>query len=225
VIRQASPSAADPATARAAHDTATQLESVLLKQLLSATGAFRGDSSVTGSTLTRELFTDTLAQAVAASGGLGLAPLIERSLVSGVGPVAAAPVPGLTSGFGARLDPITGRPSNHTGIDLGAPEGTPIPAAGDGVVIAAGPRGGYGNAIELRHPDGSTTLYAHASEVDVTPGEHVQEGETLGLVGQTGRTTGPHLHLEVRRGGHVLNPGQVLKAYRLRAENAGGGEP
>ncbi len=94
-----------------------------------------------------------------------------------------------------------------------------------GVVVAAGERGGYGNAVEVAHPDGTSTLYAHLSRVEVTPGETVVSGEELGQVGQTGRTTGPHLHLEVRRGGHFMNPGQALKAYRLRAENVGGGEP
>jgi murein DD-endopeptidase MepM/ murein hydrolase activator NlpD len=93
------------------------------------------------------------------------------------------------------------------------------------VVIAAGPRGGYGNAIELAHADGTSTLYAHASEVEVTPGEHVAAGEIIGLVGQTGRTTGPHLHLEVRRGGQFLDPQTALKTYRLRAEESGGGVP
>ena len=215
--------AADPATRRAAHQAATQLESVLVKQLLTASGAFQGDSAVSGSTLTKELLTDTLAQAVAASGGMGLAALLERSLA---GPAPAAPsLPGATSGFGERLDPLTGQRSNHTGIDLGAPEGTPVPAARDGVVVSAGERGAYGNAVEVAHPDGTSTLYAHLSRVEVAPGEQVREGEPLGLVGQTGRTTGPHLHLEVRQGGHFVNPGQVLKAYRLRAESAGGGEP
>jgi murein DD-endopeptidase MepM/ murein hydrolase activator NlpD len=225
VIAHAAPGVDATPIQRAAHDTAVKLESVLLKQLFTSSGAFQGDATVTGSTLTKELFTDTLAQAVASAGGLGLAPLLERSLGGGHGDALPARAPGVTSGFGARLDPITGEPSNHTGIDLGAPEGTPVPAAHDGVVVAAGPRGRYGNAIEVAHPDGSTTLYAHLSEVEVTPGDRVREGEELGLVGQTGRTTGPHLHLEVRRAGHFVNPGQILKAYRLRAENAGGGDP
>jgi murein DD-endopeptidase MepM/ murein hydrolase activator NlpD len=216
--------AADPATRKAAHQAATQLESVLVKQLLTASGALTGDPTVSGSTLTKELFTDTLAQAVAASGGLGLGALLEASMV-GPAPAPGPTLPGQTSGFGQRLDPLTGRPGSHTGVDLGAAEGTPVPAAADGVVIAAGERGGYGNAVEVAHPDGTSTLYAHLSRVDVTPGETVRSGEELGLVGQTGRTTGPHLHLEVRKAGHFVNPGQVLKAYRLRAENAGGGEP
>jgi murein DD-endopeptidase MepM/ murein hydrolase activator NlpD len=231
VIRPSASPAAGGAPTSALHQAATQLESLLVKQLLTASGAFHGDSSVAGSTLTKELFADTLAQAVASAGGLGLAPLLEQSLggaaSSGQSPATTAThlPPGVTSGFGERLDPLTGKRSEHTGVDLGAPEGTPVPAAKDGVVVAAGARGGYGNAVEVAHADGSTTLYAHLSQVNAEPGDQVQEGETLGLVGQTGRTTGPHLHLEVRKAGHFLNPGQVLKAYRLRAENAGGGEP
>jgi len=168
------------------------------------------------------MFADTLSEAIAGGGGFGIASMISPQ-----------PEPQkqlgqhnhITSGFGDRKDPITGERSHHTGVDLAAAEGTPIPAAKDGVVIAAGPRGGYGNAIEVGHADGTSTLYAHASGVAVTPGERVAEGETLGWVGQTGRTTGPHLHLEVRKAGTFLDPGQALKAYRLRAEESGGGSP
>jgi murein DD-endopeptidase MepM/ murein hydrolase activator NlpD len=234
-MKLATPTAAAATQAsRTAHETAAQLESFVVKQLLTSSGAFKGDSNVVGSTSANELFVDTLAQAITKAGGLGLAATIERSLEAALAssePPNAAPAGGglgnlnVTSGFGQRLDPFTGRRSTHTGVDLGAPEGTPIPAAMDGVVISAGPRGGYGNAVEVRHADGSSTLYAHASEVLVHPGDQVQEGQPLALVGQTGRSTGPHLHLEVRRGGHHLDPRSALKAYRLRAEETGGGEP
>lgn len=213
------------------HETATQLESFVVKQLLISSGAFKGDSSIAGSTLTSELFADTLAQAIAKAGGLGLAPLLERSLNATAGSSLAPSTPStgalanITSGFGDRRDPFTGKPSTHTGVDLGAPEGTPIPAALAGVVIAAGPRGGYGNAVEVRHADGSSTLYAHASEVLVAPGDRVESGQTIALVGQTGRSTGPHLHLEVRSGSQFVDPRVALKAYALRVENTGGGEP
>lgn len=216
-------------SARTLHETALQLESFVVKQLLTSSGAFKGDSSITGSTLTSELFADTLAQAVAKAGGLGLASLLERSLHAAVGSNLAPSTPStlanVTSGFGERRDPFTGERSTHTGVDFGAPEGTPIPAALAGVVIAAGPRGGYGNAVEVRHADGSSTLYAHASEVLVAPGDRVESGQTLALVGQTGRSTGPHLHLELRSGSHFVDPRVALKAYGLRVENTGGGEP
>lgn len=214
------------AAARTVRETAAQLESFVVKQLLQSSGAFQGDGAIAGSTLTQELFVDTLAAAVAKAGGLGLTPLLEKSLEASLAP-ASAPIDlgRVTSGFGARLDPFTGARANHTGVDVGAPEGTPIPAAMDGVVIAAGSRGGYGNAVEIRHADGSTTLYAHAAEVLVAPGDQVRAGEILATVGQTGRSTGPHLHLEVRKGGHFLDPRLALKAYSLRAEEPGGGEP
>ena len=198
---------------------AQQLESFIIKQLLTSSGVFKGTGAA-GSSLTADMFADTLAEAVAGSGGMGTASLMEASL--------PAPQPHLqhvTSGFGARVDPFTGARANHTGVDLAAKEGTPIPAAKDGVVIAAGPRGGYGNAIEVAHPDGTSTLYAHASGVAVNPGDRVSAGQTVGFVGQTGRSTGPHLHLELRKGGHFMDPGQALKAYRLRDEESGGGSP
>lgn len=195
------------------------LESFIIKQLLKTSGVFKGTEAA-GSALTSDLFADTLSEAIAGAGGLGVSSLLA------VEPHApAARLEGQTSGFGVRVDPFTGEKALHGGVDLAAPEGTPIPAAKDGVVIAAGPRGGYGNAVELAHADGTTTLYAHAREVIVTPGMRVSAGESLGYVGQTGRSTGPHLHLEHRSGGHRLDPVQALKTYRLRADEPGGGSP
>ncbi len=195
-----------------------QLESFVIKQLLTASGAFKG-SSASGGALTADLFADAIAQAVAESGGLGLSKMLAPNANS------AAPFEQLTSGFGERIDPLNGRTSNHTGVDLAAPVGTPIPAAKDGVVIRVGDRGGYGTAIEVAHPDGTSTLYAHTSGVNVNPGDSVTQGQVIGWVGETGRTTGPHLHLEVRQGGRFLDPQLALKTYRLRAEDDTGGSP
>ena len=222
------------------HDAATQLEAVLLKQVLVSSGVFRGTEAA-GSALTQGMFADTLADALAKAGGLGLAPMLERAVQPDPEQVRPAPTPlqparasersataafgAVTSGFGARRDPFTGQLSQHTGVDLPAARGTPIPAAMAGVVVSAGPRGGYGNAVEVLHVDGTTTLYAHADQVLVAPGDRVQAGDTLATVGQTGRSTGPHLHLEVREGGHPINPARALKSYRLRAETEGGDEP
>jgi murein DD-endopeptidase MepM/ murein hydrolase activator NlpD len=111
-----------------------------------------------------------------------------------VWPVAAP----LTSGFGTRVHPITGAVRLHTGLDLGAPSGTPVAAAAAGVVAFAGPMGGYGNAIDVRHADGTTTRYAHLSAILVRAGQRVAAGQGIGLVGSTGLSTGPHLHFEVR---------------------------
>jgi murein DD-endopeptidase MepM/ murein hydrolase activator NlpD len=88
----------------------------------------------------------------------------------------------------------------------------------NGVVRSAGPRGGYGNAVEVDHGGGVTTLYAHAQSLSVKPGDVVSAGESLGEVGQTGRTTGPHLHFEVRAQGKAIDPKKALNAYGIRAE-------
>jgi murein DD-endopeptidase MepM/ murein hydrolase activator NlpD len=125
---------------------------------------------------------------------------------------------GMTSGFGPRLHPVDGTESFHTGIDLRAPEGAPILAARGGVVTSAGPRGGYGNAVEIDHGGGLTTLYAHASQLNVAPGDTINPGDKVGEVGDTGKTTGPHLHFEVRVGGKAIDPKKALNAYGVRAE-------
>jgi murein DD-endopeptidase MepM/ murein hydrolase activator NlpD len=138
----------------------------------------------------------------------------------------ALPVPGkVTSGFGARHDPITGEDSQHSGLDVGAPEGTPIRVPAGGVVLSAGPKGGYGNAVEVDHGNGLVTLYGHAAELLVSKGEFVQPGQEIATVGSSGRSTGPHLHFEVRVGGRAVDPSRALKKYGLRAEGSHGSGP
>ena len=112
----------------------------------------------------------------------------------------------VTSGFGRRVHPITGDHRFHSGIDLRAAEGAPIHAAAGGVVRDAGRRGGYGKTVEIDHGDGTSTLYAHASQLLVEKGQRVEAGQPLALVGQTGQATGPHLHFELRRHDHPVNP-------------------
>lgn len=197
-----------------------QLESFVIKQLLNASGAFKGGTQA-GGALTADLFADAIADAVAQAGGIGVADLIGQQQHHG----APANLGAMTSSFGDRVDPLNGRLSHHTGVDLAAPTGTPIPAAKDGVVLKVGDRGGYGTAIEIAHADGTTTLYAHTSGVNVNPGDPVTQGQVIGWVGETGRTTGPHLHLEVRQGGRFIDPQLALKSYRLRAEDKSGGSP
>ncbi|NJK72244.1 MAG: M23 family metallopeptidase, partial [Synechococcaceae cyanobacterium SM2_3_60] len=102
----------------------------------------------------------------------------------------------VTSGFGMRVHPISGLASFHQGIDLGAPTGTPILAAYSGQVIASGHAGGYGKAVVLAHDDSRRTRYAHMSEIQVSEGDWVSQGDVIGLVGSTGNSTGPHLHFE-----------------------------
>jgi len=98
----------------------------------------------------------------------------------------------------------------HDGIDIAAPEGTPVGAAADGKVIFAGKQAGYGALVVLRHDGGLVTLYAHNARVLVKQGQHVREGQPIATVGQTGKTTGPHLHFEVREGTRPRDPLRFL---------------
>lgn len=104
----------------------------------------------------------------------------------------------VTSGFGWRTHPLTGRRRFHSGIDIGAPTGTPVVATATGTVVSAGWNGGYGKAIVIQHNDVQQTLYGHLSEISVQPGQQVTQGSVIGLVGSTGNSTGPHLHFESR---------------------------
>ncbi|MFT3729312.1 MAG: peptidoglycan DD-metalloendopeptidase family protein [Terricaulis sp.] len=112
----------------------------------------------------------------------------------------------LSSGFGVRIHPVLGYSLMHRGVDFAAVIGTPILAAGDGVVERAGPFSTYGNYVKLRHANGYETAYAHMSRVLVRAGARVHQGQIIGLVGETGRATGPHLHYEVLHGGQQVNP-------------------
>jgi murein DD-endopeptidase MepM/ murein hydrolase activator NlpD len=112
-----------------------------------------------------------------------------------------------TSGYGVRSDPFRGRAAMHAGIDLAGPVGTPIYATADGVVNRAEwNAGGYGNLVELNHGQGIQTRYGHMSRLIARPGQHVRRGELIGLMGSTGRSTGSHLHYEVRIDGRAVNP-------------------
>ena len=125
---------------------------------------------------------------------------------------AVMPVQGkVTSGFGYRIHPVTGNRSFHTGVDIAAAEGTPIAAAYGGTVAETGHTSGRGNYVLLRHGTALQTLYCHLSEIDVEEGDSLTAGETLGLVGTTGMSTGPHLHFEVRVDGVRCDPVYVLR--------------
>lgn len=123
----------------------------------------------------------------------------------------------LSSGFGMRRHPILGYSRMHRGTDFAAPTGTPILAAGDGVVERAGPFSTFGNYVRLRHGDGYETAYAHLSRFarGIRPGVRVRQGQVIGYVGTTGRSTGPHLHYEVMRRGQNINP-MTLRASTNR---------
>lgn len=116
----------------------------------------------------------------------------------------------LSSGFGLRVDPLGEGKRHHKGLDIAAPSGSPIGAVEGGVVRAAGWRGGYGNAVVVEHADGTEALYGHCEQLKVQVGQRVQPGQTIATVGSTGRSTGPHLHFELRQNGEQVDP---LRAY------------
>jgi murein DD-endopeptidase MepM/ murein hydrolase activator NlpD len=137
-------------------------------------------------------------------------------------PIAAAPA--INSGFGVRSDPFLRRAAMHAGVDMPGPIGTQIFATADGIVGRAGRAGGYGNLIELDHGRGVQTRYGHLSAILVQPGTRIKRGQLIGLMGSTGRSTGSHLHYEVRIDGRAVNPipflqsGDYLLAVQRRTQ-------
>ena len=121
----------------------------------------------------------------------------------------------ISSPYGWRLDPFTGAPEFHEGIDFAAPLGTPIHAVAAGVVVWAGPNDGFGNEVQIEDGDGFSTLYAHAQRILVHLGDTVARGEVIALVGSTGYSTGPHVHFEVLRYGHPINPSAFIGRHAL----------
>ena len=112
----------------------------------------------------------------------------------------------VTSGFGRRNAPKAGASTYHQGVDIGVPIGTAVTASCGGVVTVAGWQGGYGNVVYIRHEDGRETRYGHLSRVQVSVGQTVRQGQRIALSGNTGNSTGPHLHFEIRIGGSAVNP-------------------
>ncbi len=124
---------------------------------------------------------------------------------------AVWPVRGwVTSPFGSRISPINGKLQFHEGIDIAAQIGTPVLAPADGVVIKAGFESGYGNVVELSHGYGLKTVFGHNSRLNVKPGQHVKRGDIISYSGNTGSSTGPHVHYEVRLNGLPVNPVRYL---------------
>jgi murein DD-endopeptidase MepM/ murein hydrolase activator NlpD len=137
--------------------------------------------------------------------------LLDRRLTDAVTP-AGWPAQGgfVSSGFGQRADPFTGNIAFHEGVDIASRLGSPIHAMADGVVSFAGEKPQYGRIVEITHGRGLTTRYAHTLSLLVKVGDKVNRGDTIALVGSSGRSTGPHVHFEVLKEGHAVNPAGYL---------------
>jgi murein DD-endopeptidase MepM/ murein hydrolase activator NlpD len=183
-------------------DAARGLESFFLRELLKearpASGGLMGGGA--GGATFQDMLEETLSDQMAKAGGVGIAALVERELGGGDAPHLASPAPRplaptpthavrayQSSGFGARMDPITHHASTHAGIDVAAPEGSSVRAAFAGTVVGAEASGGYGNLVVVDHGDGTETRYAHLSKIETRVGQRVRAGETIGEVGHTGR--------------------------------------
>jgi murein DD-endopeptidase MepM/ murein hydrolase activator NlpD len=135
--------------------------------------------------------------------------------VPAVSEKAIFPVEGrISSRFGHRIDPLDGHEAHHKGLDIAATEGTPIKAMRSGTVTFSGTRGGYGKVVIIDHGNGLESRYAHCAHLDVRVGQHISAGAPIATVGSTGRSTGAHLHLEVRKNGTAVNPMNYLSSQK-----------
>ena len=121
------------------------------------------------------------------------------------------PVSGrVSSNFGTRYHPVDHKTKFHGGMDIAVPKGTPVGAAADGEIVFAGWKGGYGNLVIVRHPDGRESRYGHLEKINVAVGDTVSAGQNIANSGSTGKSTGPHLHFEIREDGTAIDPRKVL---------------
>ena len=158
------------------------------------------------------------AAAIAVSaGGLRLMPasaFADSTYTPSIWPVLGR----ITDGFGERLDPFSGEGAFHTGVDVGADYGAPVHVTADGMVLDAGQHSGYGRVVIVDHGFGITTWYAHLSSYAVVPGTRVKRGEVIGYAGISGRSTGPHVHYEVRMNNAPVNPWRYMKSTAPSAD-------
>jgi murein DD-endopeptidase MepM/ murein hydrolase activator NlpD len=137
--------------------------------------------------------------------------LLSRSLSERVMPSGRPITDGwLSSRFGKRNDPFTGKREYHKGLDFAGKKGSDVVAVGDGVISWSGKRSGYGNLVEINHGNGYATRYGHNQRNLVKVGDTVKKGELVALMGSTGRSTGPHVHFEVLRNGKAVNPSRYI---------------
>ena len=213
------PSMGDPIASirdsRSVSEVAQEFEALLLAYLLKTMrrsvesgGLFPKEA---GHETYLEMMDQQLARSLARKQSLGIAELIEGQLKRENG--SPKEVPAATespyrpvSDMGWRRDPINGELRYHKGVDLAAPEGTPVPSLGGGKVVFSGWRRGYGNTVIVEDNQGTRVRYGHLKEALVRSGESVTANQILGRVGKTGRATGPHLHIEMEKGGRLVHP-------------------
>ena len=193
---------------------AKEFEAVLVGQIFQLMRQSVGSSGLFEDAPGKSVYMDMVYQELARAlvhkgGGLGLAEGIRRALEK----LSDSPSQGesltqypVSSDMGWRKDPLTGQREYHKGVDLAAEEGRPVPALSEGRVTLSGRQSGYGTTVVVESPDGVRTRYAHLSQVHVREGDKVARNQVLGQVGSSGRTTGPHLHLEMEKHGKLIHP-------------------
>lgn len=183
-----------------------QLGESLVRQLLQNSGITRAFSG--GSPMHEGMFLEALSAAVAQQ--TPLMPRTDEKVTPEKLAHSLVEHGTVSSGFGPRIHPLTQQLSHHDGLDVAAPPGTPVHVVAGGVVALAGPREGYGNVVVVRHASGGESRYAHLEDMFVTPGQILQPGQTVGSVGSSGASTGPHVHFEWRHNGVVVDPTLAL---------------
>lgn len=170
-----------------------------------------GDPNTPSSTIYNSMLDSEYAKIMSENGGLGLADMVSQhfgvSQVESRADTFTLPASGrISSHFGMRSHPISGRMQMHEGMDLAVPIGTPVKAASDGEVVFAGEKRGYGKVVVLSHRDGLQTVYGHLDSINVGVGDKVKGDQPIAHSGNTGVSTGPHLHFEILKGGRPVNP-------------------
>lgn len=213
----------------------------MLKEMRAASGGEDGLMSGSEMDTFSSLFDEEIAGRISEGPGIGLASMIEATLARSYGADAARGVVGadgprahhapaplsaragwswplpdqqpgrISSDFGHRADPISGASRRHGGLDVAAPAGTAVLAMATGRVVRADYSDSYGNVVDIEHADGTVSRYAHQARLDVAVGDEVRAGEQIGTVGSTGRSTGPHLHVEIRTSTGAVDPQSWLR--------------
>ncbi len=207
------------ASGRSVAEVAKEFETLLVGQMIGAMRSAVPSSELLEASPERRLmdgaFDHEMARSLVEKGGFGVAESLVGALErTGRNPATArvtTPVAGrVSSSFGPRRDPLSGTRAFHGGVDIAAARGSPIRAAAGGVVTFADWRGRGGQVVEIQHPAGVRTRYAHADRLLVRVGDRVRSGEAVATVGSTGRSTGPHLHFSVERHGRLIDPSPWL---------------